>query len=139
MALERHAPLKRGRKGLRRTPLGHASPAQKSKVEREGCRMSYLINSHGRFQGVEPVVVDPAHITPRAIGGCDDELCVVPLTRFNHLCYDRGELDILPHLTLEEQAHAVSHMGILAALKRTTGDEYITLDEAQRRFGDEDA
>ena len=125
MPLDRRTTLRRGRKGLKNTPLGHASPAQKAKVEREGCRLSHLINSQGHYMGVEPVVVDPAHITPRGVGGCDDPLCICPLTRRNHLLYDRGELDILPYLTLEEQAHAVLHVGILGALKRTTGDNYV--------------
>lgn len=116
----KQTPLKRSKKGLRRTPLGHASAEQKLKVKREGCRLSALHDSTLSSE----IVVDPAHVTPRALGGCDEALCVIGLTRHNHLCYDRGELDILPWLSLEEQAHAVSHLGILGALRRTTGDEY---------------
>lgn len=125
--LQRRTPLKQGG-SLKRSRLGHASVEQKAKVWREGARL---------WDGAVPVrwdeehhledaeVVDPAHIVARAQGGCDDEDCVVPLPRRLHRLYDNGELDILPYLTLEEQAHAVSHLGILGALKRTTGEVYV--------------
>lgn len=103
---------------LKRTPLGHASPEQKAKVAREGARLSF-------FDEPWDTMPDAAHVTPRAIGGCDNELCVIGLHRKQHKLYDEDKLDILPYLTLEEQAHAVSHLGILGALKRTTGDNYV--------------
>jgi hypothetical protein len=114
--LKRTSELRRGSSRLKRTPFGRASAEQKAKVERQGCRVS------GALYGEWPI--DPAHVTPRAIGGCDDPLCVVGLRRDLHRLYDDGELDILPYLTLDEQAHAVKHLGILGALKRTTGDDY---------------
>lgn len=116
--LSRKAPMERKPSKLKRTPVGHASPRQRVKVEAQGCRVTAA-------RPAESYVVDPAHVTPRGIGGCDHEDCVVGLRRDLHIKYDNGELDLLPYLSLEEQAHAVSHLGILGALKRTTGETYI--------------
>jgi hypothetical protein len=112
------AQMERKPSRLKRGPVGHASAEQKAKVLREGRRME----TPDRFDAGR---LEPAHITPRPHGGCDHEHCIVPLTHFQHERYDRGELDILPHLTLDEQAHAAGHLGLLGALKRTTGDNYI--------------
>lgn len=46
---------------------------------------------------------------------------VVPLCREHHSAYDKHELDLLPYLTHEEQAAAVSHVGIVSAMRRLTG------------------
>jgi len=65
--------------------------------------------------------VDPAHLIPRSLGGCGDPLCVVPLCRRCHRAYDRGELDLLPHLEpawRAQLAHAVGHVGLIGALRR---------------------
>ena len=121
--LQRRTPLARAGGPKRRTPLGHASPGQKAKVEREGARLE-------PFAPPPYEVVDAAHVTPRAIGGCDHEDCVIGLRRADHRMYDAGRLDILPYLTLAEQAHAVSHLGILGALRRTTGDNYVVEGES---------
>jgi hypothetical protein len=103
---------------LKRSPIGHASPAQRVKVKAQGCRIS-----GGR--PAEAYVVDPAHVVSRALGGCDDPLCTVGLRRDLHIQYDRGELSILEHLTHDEQGHAAAHLGLLQALKRTTGENYV--------------
>jgi hypothetical protein len=108
--------------------LGHASPAQKAKVEREGARLwdpAVSVGWDEEHHLEDAEVVDPAHITPRPVGGCDDKDCVCPLPRRLHRLYDEGKLDLLPYLSLDEQAHAVKHSGILGALKRTTGDNYV--------------
>ena len=69
--------------------------------------------------------VDPAHLIPRSLGGCGDPLCVVPLCRRPcHRAYDSGELDLLPHLEpawRAQLAHAVGHVGLIAALRRISG------------------
>lgn len=142
--LERRTPLARVTELRRRTPLeprgdapqlrstpltrGSFTPAseeQKAKTAREGSRVF-----------VEPAFyedpIDSAHVVPRALGGCDDEDCTCPLPRSIHSAYDRGEFDLLPHLTLAEQAHAVSHLGILGALKRTTGETYLPQREGEQ-------
>jgi hypothetical protein len=69
--------------------------------------------------------IDPAHLIPRSLGGCGDPLCVVPLCRQPcHRAYDRGALDLLPHLEpvyRAQVAHAVGHVGLIGALRRLTG------------------
>lgn len=105
----------KGSRPRKRTTLGHASAQQKAKVAREGARIA--APSSGP--------VDPAHITPRTQGGCDHEDCVCGLPRRLHERYDEGKLDILPYLTRAEQAHAAGHLGLLGALRRTTGEDYV--------------
>jgi predicted restriction endonuclease len=41
--------------------------------------------------------IDPAHLVPRSLGGCDEAACVVALCRRHHRAYDRGQLDLLPY------------------------------------------
>jgi hypothetical protein len=68
--------------------------------------------------------VDPAHLIPRAVGGCSDRACVVPACRACHRAYDAGELDLLPNLEpgyRVQLAHAVRHVGLIGALRRITG------------------
>lgn len=118
--LSRKSQMERKPSKLKRGPVGHASSEQKAKALREGSRVLEFA-----FGFEENGVIDPAHITPRTVGGCDHEDCIVPLPRRIHRAYDEGEFSILEYLTLEEQAHAVKHAGILGALKRTTGETYV--------------
>jgi hypothetical protein len=97
-----------------RRAVSPASREQRTKT-REGCRV------HGLACGA----ADPAHVVDRSIGGCDDELCVIPLCRMAHDAYDRHKLDLLPMLSYAEQAHAVAHLGLLRALKRITGRDWV--------------
>ena len=68
-----------------------------------------------------------AHIIPRSLVppgmGGEDALNCVPLCDVNgcHTRYDAHRLDILPLLTKDEQAHAVSLVGLLAAYRQITG------------------
>jgi hypothetical protein len=106
------APLRR-RTLLDRAPVAPASPAQR---ERVGAARCIVCGAHTR--------VDPAHLVPRALGGCDDALCVVPLCRIHHRAYDRGALDLVAHLEPHhraEAAHAVGHLGLVGALRRLSG------------------
>jgi hypothetical protein len=82
--------------------------------------------------------IDPAHLLPRGVGGCDSELCVVPLCRHRfdpdagcHCAYDEGKLDILPALLErgyhEEIAHMIApphKLSPLTVVVRLTGEEY---------------
>ena len=68
--------------------------------------------------------VDPAHVIPRGMGGCDHEDCIVPLCRGCHRMYDEGRKDILPLLSKAEQAHAASHLGLIGALQRITNQRW---------------
>jgi hypothetical protein len=68
--------------------------------------------------------IDPAHLIPRSLGGCGDAACCVPLCRIHYRAYDRGELDLLPYLEpawRAQLAHAVGHVGLIAALRRISG------------------
>lgn len=70
-------------------------------------------------------ILDPAHVIPRARVGPpegDDPRNIVPLERLTHMAYDAGNLDLLPYLTLSEQAYAVELVGIAEAYQRITGE-----------------
>lgn len=112
--LRRRARLER-RKPLRRAPVSPASPAQRAKVAGQGCLVC----------GARPV--DPAHLVPRALGGCDEPDCVAPLCRAHHRAYDRGELNLLPHLEPTrrcELAHGLLHLGLVGLLRRVSGTRW---------------
>lgn len=115
--LARRKGLRRTGPPVRRTPLRRsgyrgASEVQRAKVRGQRCLVC----------GKRPV--DPAHLVARARGGCDHPDCVVAVCRACHRAFDRGELDLLPHLEPDHRAelsHAVSHSGLLALLLRLTG------------------
>ena len=125
--LSRREPLKRG-EGLKRSgtsplrgtsvrkrAISRASRPQKLKVRSEGkCRVCQL--------PADVAELHPAHVADRSLGGCDEPLCVCALCPVCHRRYDEGELDLLPFLTREEQAHAVAHLGLVGALRRITND-----------------
>jgi 5-methylcytosine-specific restriction endonuclease McrA len=62
--------------------------------------------------------IEAAHIIPRSLGGEQKPDSIVPLCRQCHQAYDEFDLDILPHLTKDEQAEAVRVLGITRALAR---------------------
>lgn len=51
-----------------------------------------------------------------------------PLCMDCHRAYDARELDLLPHLTYDEQSAVVRHLGITRALHRLTGQRLIPAD-----------
>lgn len=96
---------------MNRRPISPATREQREKVNGErGCR----ICARGP--------VDPAHVVSRAQGGCDSPECVIPLCRAHHRQFDEGDLDVLPVLWKDEQAHAVAHVGIVTAYRCATND-----------------
>jgi len=113
--LRRGRPPKRGtalkrRAALKRAPFARASAAQRAKVAGRRCLACDAATR-----------IDPAHLVPRSLGGCDDPRCVVALCRFCHQRYGRGELDLVAHLEpghRAEAAHAVEHLGLAGALRR---------------------
>lgn len=109
--LARRTPLRRT--GLRRSvPIAPASPAQRAKVTGARCVVCGATAQ-----------IDPAHLVPRALGGCEEPECVVALCRPHHRAYDRGELDLLPYLEPAcrvEIAHAMMHLGLIGAWRRLT-------------------
>ena len=93
----------------RRAPFG-ASEAQREKIVGGACVV--CLQTKG---------LTPAHLAPRSLGGCDHPDCVVPLCWTHHRAYDTGRLDLLPHLEPHwraEVAHAVSHLGLIGAVRR---------------------
>lgn len=92
-----------------RSAVSPASTAQRAKTQ-EGCRV------HGAACGN----ADPCHVIPRSLGGCNDPACTAPLCRELHIAYDEGSFDLLPYLSLDEQAHAVGHVGIARAMRHVT-------------------
>jgi HNH endonuclease len=110
--MRRSGPLRRRKRlqrraALRRSPFSPASRAQRDKVRAPACLVC----------GAR--LVDPAHLVPRSLGGCDDPDCVLPLCRSHHRMYDRGELDLLAALERRfrcELAHGLLHVGLLGLL-----------------------
>ena len=117
--LRRRAPLRRAAKPLRRrTPLERGPAAAASRAQRDAVRGAPCIVCGTRAR------VDPAHLVPRGLGGCDDALCVVALCREHHRAYDRGRLDLVPFLEPRfraQAAHAVWHLGLVGVLRRLSG------------------
>lgn len=125
--LERRSELGRGQaapehpsqrkpcKGVRKG-ISPASPAQRVKAKAaDVCRAC-----GGPRTAAVPL--HPAHIVDRSLGGCDDQLCVWEGCPSCHRLYDDGDLDLLPVISKEEQAHAVLHVGLIGALRRITND-----------------
>jgi hypothetical protein len=84
------------------TPRVAASPEQRRKVAASVCLVC----------GRSPV--DPAHLVPRRLGGCDSPDCVVALCRTHHRLLDTGRLVLAPYLVPElerELRHALTHVG----------------------------
>ena len=126
----KRTPLRRGRGPRRRSPLARrmrlrrttpiarssatpASPAQRAKVQGQRCLVCGVATR-----------VDPAHLVPRSLGGCDAADCVVPLCRTHHRAYDQGALDLVAHLEPDwrrEVAHAVGHLGLVRTLRCLSG------------------
>ena len=109
----------RARKPLRRTtPLQRtlamaATDAQRASVAGRRC----IVCGTDR-------PIDPAHLISRSLGGCGDALCVTAVCRPCHRAYDCGELDLLPYLepvSRAQLAHAVGHVGLIAASRRLSG------------------
>jgi len=102
----------------RRRPISPASTAQRVKVRE-------LVSIVSGKEGC-----DPAHIWPRSQGGCDDPLCVVPLTREEHDAYDAGQLDLNRYLLaagcIAEFQHALGHAdgSLVRLLERVTGQKW---------------
>jgi hypothetical protein len=92
-----------------RAPFG-ASEAQREKIVGGACVVCRQAKG-----------LTPAHQAPRSLGGCDHPDCVVPLCWTHHRAYDTGRLELLPHLEptwRAEVAHAVSHLGLIGAVRR---------------------
>jgi len=90
-----------------------ASDAQRTKIVGSACIVCQQTKG-----------LTPAHLAPRALGGCDHPDCVVPLCWLHHRAYDTGRIELLPHLEpcwRAEVAHAVIHLGLIGALRQLAG------------------
>jgi hypothetical protein len=118
----KRTPMKRSTKPRKRTAVSPASPAQRAKVK----------DAVSIVSGQGPC--DPAHLVSRALGGCDDERCVVPLTRHEHRLFDAGQLDLAPFLThhLPELKHALEHTdgSLLRLVHIVTGKRHVPKESA---------
>ena len=120
----KRTPLRRRARLRARKPMRRTTPLQPTESTRRNRRPAgrrrrpalHRLRRHRR--------IDPAHLIPRSLGGCGDPLCVVPHCRSCHRAYDEGRLDLLPHLEpawRAQLAHAVGHVGLIAALRRISG------------------
>jgi 5-methylcytosine-specific restriction endonuclease McrA len=115
----------------RREPLRAKKQLRRSKLLKRTASMAASGRQRAAVAGRRCIVcgtdrrIDPAHLIPRSLGGCGEPQCVVPLCRQCHRAYDRGELDLLPHLEpawRSQLAHAVGHYGLIGALRRISGN-----------------
>jgi hypothetical protein len=115
-----------------------ASPAQRKAVRNKPCVYCAQCQGIDIGDGGGVFVVDPAHLWPRGMGGCDDALCVIPLCRAHHRLFDEGKLDILAKLIdggyYPEMAHAIQahELSPLTLLERLTGTEWAPLGSPER-------
>ncbi len=118
--------------------------ARPPKVERERGPISAASPDQARKRALGASIVSgatrglaSAHLCSRGMGGCDDPLCIVPLTHAEHEAFDRGDLDLLPHLVPRhagEMAHALIHYrgDLPALLERLTGVAWAPVDRKER-------
>jgi hypothetical protein len=119
-------PLRPGTKPLRRTakPLARRTPLERRALGRASLAQRAAVRGARCIVCGTDRAIDPAHLVPRSLGGCDHPLCVVALCRIHHRGYDRGRLDLVPYLEPRHRAqaaHAVGHLGLVGALWRLSG------------------
>lgn len=92
-----------------------------AKVEEEGgCRLAK--DPVHRIHCAGPI--DPAHVIDRSLGGGMEPASVVPLCRHHHSAFDAHELDLLGHLTRDEEVAAVQAVGLESARIRICPSDY---------------
>lgn len=132
---ERKAAQGKGRGSTLKRGRGFAvTPAQREKVKGRvclGCGDPFDWEREDAERSV-----DPAHLWPRGLGGCDSPDCVIPLCRSCHRLFDEEKLDILPALIDRgyqvELAHPILEHGVSLTplLERVTGRKWAPVDEA---------
>jgi len=86
--------------------------AARAKVDQEGrCRVC------GARNGLQAAHTIGRKYDDRRTGVVDPR-DIVPLCAHDHAAFDQRRLDLLPYLTLDEQARAVEHVGIERARNR---------------------
>ena len=127
-----------GEVGVRRTPLrrGPLRPGRGRRARRTPLARGRAVRARARPPSATPSAAGRAwcaaaarRSTPRtscraASAAASTRLCVVALCRAHHRAYDRGGLDLVPHLEPRHRAqaaHAVAHLGLVGALRRLSG------------------
>lgn len=114
----------------KRKPVSVASPEQRVKR-----------NGSASIVSGETVGLHAAHLTSRALGGCDHPDCVVALTAEEHRRFDNPgpherQLDLLPYLVgmHDELAHMLMHYrgDLPAMLERLTGCKWVAVESERR-------
>lgn len=125
--LERVTPLRPATvTRLKRTPLGHCTPAQKERVRDLACIVCAGHAGH----------CHPAHVIDSGSLPADcanDVRAVVPLCAVCHDAYDHHGLDLSPHLEprwRDSLEWAVGAVGLFTALRRITNKRWQPILEA---------
>lgn len=133
---------------MRRSPLNPGKPLQRKPLKQTPCKprpgfTPASTEQRCKVAGQVCTVVecqaspcDPAHLAPRAHGGCEDAACVIALCRMHHRLFDDGKLDLLPHVAgrgfERELAHMQGHYGDpLSVVFRLSGLRWVP-DERSR-------
>ena len=66
--------------------------------------------------------LDPAHTIPKSLGGKMTYDSVIPLCRACHDAQHRGDFELLPLMTREEQVEAVRAVGLARAYRYLTNN-----------------
>ena len=134
----RRTPLRRGRGPRRRSKLARRRPLRRSAPLQRTSVAAASAVQRAKVAGLRCLVcgaatrVDPAHLVPRSLGGCDETDCAVPLCRTHHRAHDQGGLDLVAHLEPQwrrEVAHAVGHLGLVRAQRRLSGRRSVGEDD----------
>jgi 5-methylcytosine-specific restriction endonuclease McrA len=67
--------------------------------------------------------LDPAHTIPKSLSGKNTYDSVLPLCRACHDAQHRGEIELLPLMTRDEQVEAVRAVGLARAYRYLTRTE----------------
>jgi hypothetical protein len=105
----------------------HAKVREEARCRIKGCKNKDLDPAHTFKRGLQDVDVEVLYFDDAA--GCDRLKLVkhvlpdsiVPLCRMHHEQYDAHRLNLLPYLTLEEQADMARCVGLERAINRATG------------------
>jgi hypothetical protein len=140
----KRSPLSPGAKALSRgSTFKPRDPSKALGSSRPGRRPSFAASAAQRKAVRDRVSIisgqgpcDASHVFPRGLGGCADALCVVPLTRAEHVEYDADRLDLLPfllaHGLVAELQHALGHANgdLIGLLHIVTGVRWQPAEES---------
>ncbi len=124
----RASTLKRSGQANPPRAVSPASPEQREVVRLTAC----IVTGRTKADGWQ---IDPAHLCPRGMGGCNDPLCVVPLWRPVHRAFDDRKFDLLKWVVFHglhaQVAHALEHYrgDVVALTERLTSCRWQTTSE----------